>query len=703
MERAGPGLERARPAEPPASRSARLEGHVALGLGMSLPRRFSLKALRRRVQSKAEEIVAVPDDAPAAHADANANVHSWPRGRRSSRVSASSVEEERGAAVGVERRLSYRRRVGKPAKRPSAPSSPTLSARPAGSSLGPASLSGYAGAVATPSVAIPEVVLQQRVPTATATVPVQKGRRMAFFREQGVMKGSRAPPRPSHLDPLALVSKLPVVADGYVYVATHAAPGMSPLPLARWMFRRNIVKRFAEVRGNVVLLFADRGGEVKEIFSPIGCAVSSADTVVNRRGGVEHNVNIAKNGYTIQLRLKNENEAEDWASVLRDISSTRQPRLSDFQIIAPIGEGASGKVFLVRDTKTGRKLALKCMSKKGGSFGESPSEFRHAVDERMAHEAMNNVPFVVGLRHAFQTHDKLYLATEFCEGGDVYNFVDVRGGGVTEEQARVITAQVLLGLKSLHDANIVFRDLKPENVLLDSHGRVRLADFGLCKMLDPSAAITRTVCGTFSYAAAEILEDNGYGMSCDLWALGTFLYHIMIGRPPRVAGSLQEAKDNIFHSTEPIIWYSDVMSEQAMSLVTALIEIDPTRRIGCGALGIAEVCTHPFFKDLDWMGIAAGQVPPVVTEELPPPELGDLRNFNQEEWRSIRMDPDQDTPTYTESVLWPPRNVASNPLPVDFLVSYSYSTETVDGGNRPARGMHHPGLRGLSPMGGRIK
>lgn len=519
-------------------------------------------------------------------------------------------------------------------------------------------------------------------PAENAVPTLPRPRRMMFFREEGVMRvhasrRDRTPSIPPHVDPLALIRNMPALAEGWIYLAVHAAPGIAQGPKAKWMFRRNIFRRYAQVRGNVVLLYSNPNEHVHEIFSPVGCAVSSADTVVNRRGAVEHNVNIAKNGFTLQLKLKSEADADLWAAVLRDISLVRQPHLADFQLIAPIGEGASGKVFLVRDSKTGRKLALKCMSKKGGSFGYSASEFRHAVDERLAHDHMNDANFIVKLRHAFQTRDKLYLATEFCDGGDVYNFVDMRGGGVSEEQARVITAQVLLGLKSLHDECIVFRDLKPENVLLDRDGRVRLADFGLCKMLDSADALTRTVCGTFSYAAAEILEENGYGLSCDLWALGTFLYHIMIGRPPRVAGSLQEARDNIFNSKEPIIWYSDVMSEQAMSLVTALIEVDPDRRLGCGPDGIAEVCAHPFFKDIDWVALTQGQVPPVVTQELPPPEQGDLRNFNQEEWRGIRMDVDQDCPGYTESVLWPLRNLTTHPLPRDYLVSYSYSCESV--------------------------
>eukprot|EP00737_Agarophyton_chilense_P002903 gb/GEZJ01003342.1/.p1 GENE.gb/GEZJ01003342.1/~~gb/GEZJ01003342.1/.p1 ORF type:complete len:613 (-),score=77.81 gb/GEZJ01003342.1/:117-1874(-) len=538
----------------------------------------------------------------------------------------------------------------------------------------------------TPSIAAAHLLPKRPTMRAHPTTPIPaplhlpapaapRPRRMAFFREQGVMR-ERERNTPAHVDPLALLANMPVCAEGWLYVAVHAAPGLAHGPITKWMFRRNVVKRFAQVRGSTVLLYLNKSDPIKEIFSPVGCAVSSADTVVNRRGAVEHNVNIAKNGYTIQLRLKSEADADHWATVLRQISLVRQPRLSDFHLIAPIGEGASGKVFLVRDLKTGRKLALKCMSKKGGSFGYSASEFRHAVDERLAHQHMNHAAFIVKLRHAFQTEDKLYLATEFCEGGDVYNFVDVHGGGISEKQARVITAQVLLGLKALHDRCIVFRDLKPENVLLDADGRVRLADFGLCKMLHVPDALTRTVCGTFSYAAAEILDEVGYGPSCDLWALGTFLYHIMIGRPPRVAQSLQEARDNIFSSKEPIIWYSDVMSEQAMSLVTALIEIDPKRRLGCGAQGIAEVCAHPFFKDVDWMALSKGEVPPAVTDVLPPPEMGDLRNFNQDEWRSIRMDEDQDCPAYTESVLWPLRNLAHNPLPRDFLVSYSYSCET---------------------------
>lgn len=501
-----------------------------------------------------------------------------------------------------------------------------------------------------------------------------------------------ADPNPAalHFHPLALISKMPVRMEGVVFTALHHGPG-APRSFSKFFTRRGVFQKFhAEARGNLVLLCDVKGGPVREIFSPVGCAVSSADTVVNRRGHVEHNVNISKNGYALQLRFPSELDAERWSDVLRMVAFTRQPRLRDFQVVAPIGEGASGKVFLVRDLKTGQKLALKCMRKTSAAAVKKPCDFRHAVDERLAHEAMNGVSYIVGLRHAFQTRDSFYLATEFCEGGDVYTFVDKHGGGVSEELARVITAQVLLGLRTLHRQNVVFRDLKPENVLLDSRGRVRLADFGLCKLLDPTVPLTRTVCGTFSYAAAEILAETGYGYSCDLWALGTFLYHIMIGRPPRVAASLQEARDQVFASKEPIIWYNDIMSEEAISLVTSLIETNPERRLGCGPSGITEVCAHPFFKGVDWEALAGGKVPADIGNDLPDAALGDLRNFDQEEWRTIRMDPDNDEPAYTESSLWPPVNLATTPLPADFLVAYSYSVD-LHGGMQMA-GAQPPGV-----------
>lgn len=130
----------------------------------------------------------------------------------------------------------------------------------------------------------------------------------------------------------------------------------------------------------------------------------------------------------------------------------------------------------------------------------------------------------------------------------MYKFADMRGGVVSEEQGRSITSQLFLLLRALHREIIAFRNLNPENVFLDRDWRVRLAYYGLCNFLDRSKLLTCTVCGTLSYVSAGILQEEGTGLSCALGVLGTFLYHMIMGRPPRVAGSLQEAREYAFKS-----------------------------------------------------------------------------------------------------------------------------------------------------------
>ena len=132
---------------------------------------------------------------------------------------------------------------------------------------------------------------------------------------------------------------------------------------------------------------------------------------------------------------------------------------------------------------------------------------------------------------------------------------------------------------------------------------------------------------------------------------------------------LDLSKIDFFASKEPIIWYNDIMSEQAISLVTSSIETNPDRRLGCGTGGITEACTHPFFKGVDWESLASGETPMDVKDELPKEDLGDLRNFDQDEWRQITMDSDQDDPSFTERWLWPPLNLATQPVPADYLVA----------------------------------
>lgn len=165
-------------------------------------------------------------------------------------------------------------------------------------------------------------------------------------------------------------------------------------------------------------------------------------------------------------------------------------------------------------------------------------------------------PFIAELKYAFQTSEKLYMVTEFKAGGELYSHLK-REGKFNEERARFYAAEVILALECLHAHNIVYRDLKPENVLLDSEGHVCLTDFGLSKILSGSSSVPTsesdpgmseddiapkafTFCGTPEYIAPEVIMGVGHDRSADWWSLGSFIYEMLTGRPPYTGKTRRE-------------------------------------------------------------------------------------------------------------------------------------------------------------------
>lgn len=140
-------------------------------------------------------------------------------------------------------------------------------------------------------------------------------------------------------------------------------------------------------------------------------------------------------------------------------------------------------------------------------------------------------PFILKLHYAFQTPFNLYMIFDFVNGGDLFYHIS-RRGNLGEKEARFYGAQIIVGLQYLHSHKIIYRDLKPENVLLDSEGNIKLADFGICRLLEEKEK-AETLVGTTQYLAPEvILFDAGYDFSIDCWSLGCCLYEIVVGNPP---------------------------------------------------------------------------------------------------------------------------------------------------------------------------
>lgn len=236
------------------------------------------------------------------------------------------------------------------------------------------------------------------------------------------------------------------------------------------------------------------------------------------------------------------------------------------------------------------------------SLTSSPECRRHALDERLVMEVTRPHPFVLPLRYAFQSPRKLYMVMEYAAGGDLYSFLRRRGRSLGEAATRFVLAELVLGLEHLHSSAVVYRDLKLENILLTSSGHVRIADFGLSKLLsDEGAGLTKTLCGTRHYCAPEAVAGHAYGQSCDVWSLGVLAYELLCGQTPFHA---EEINDVFVRILTADIEYPAHLTPTAISLISGLLTRPLASRLGCGPGGWADVRAHPFFATVDW-GVAA--------------------------------------------------------------------------------------------------
>ena len=213
----------------------------------------------------------------------------------------------------------------------------------------------------------------------------------------------------------------------------------------------------------------------------------------------------------------------------------RQVGVDDFHLLKVLGKGAFGKVMLVQKRDAagraeGPLLAMKSLRKQ---MVFERNQITHTATERAIVQHVQH-PFLVKLVYAFQTAEKLYMVLEYMPGGELLYWLRLQRR-FSEDRSRLYGAEIGLGLAALHERGLVYRDLKPENVMLDAEGHVRITDFGLAKdgVTSPDASGgTKTFCGTPEYLAPELLQDTGHGFAVDWWSFGTLLFEMMCGVPP---------------------------------------------------------------------------------------------------------------------------------------------------------------------------
>lgn len=298
-------------------------------------------------------------------------------------------------------------------------------------------------------------------------------------------------------------------------------------------------------------------------------------------------------------------------------------KAADFDLIKVIGRGAFGEVQLVRHKSTHYVYAMKLLSKVE-MIKRSDSTFFWEERHIMAHA---NSEWILKLHFAFQDHKYLYMVMDYMPGGDLVSLMS--NYDIPEKWAKFYTMEIVLALDVIHGMGFVHRDVKPDNMLIDKYGHLKLADFGTCMRMGPDGLVRASnAVGTPDYISPEVLQSqNGegvYGRECDWWAVGIFLYEMLIGDPPFYADSLVGTYGKIMDHRNSLQFPEDVeISKEAKSLIRGLLT-DRTKRLGKNS--VDEIKQHPFFINEQWsFDNLRDSVPPVV------PELSsddDTRNFD---------------------------------------------------------------------------
>eukprot|EP00761_Pharyngomonas_kirbyi_P012459 gb/GECH01012486.1/.p1 GENE.gb/GECH01012486.1/~~gb/GECH01012486.1/.p1 ORF type:complete len:482 (+),score=103.06 gb/GECH01012486.1/:1-1446(+) len=280
--------------------------------------------------------------------------------------------------------------------------------------------------------------------------------------------------------------------------------------------------------------------------------------------------------------------------------------LKDFDLLTVIGRGSFGKVMKVRKKETGEIFAMKVLRK---DMVIRENMVNHTKSEKNILQQIKH-PFIVTLRYAFQTQEKLYLILDFLSGGELFHHLKEESH-FTEERSRFYAAEIGLAIGHLHQHDIIYRDLKPENAVLDKHGHVCLTDFGLAKTSISAETPTYTFCGTPEYLAPEILKGQGHGKAVDWWSLGVLLYEMLVGIPPFYSENINEMYDLILK--EPLT-FPEHVSPEAQSLLRGLLERNASDRLGCQSF--EDIKKHEFFRNIDWDALYNRKLTPPFVPQL---------------------------------------------------------------------------------------
>jgi len=291
-------------------------------------------------------------------------------------------------------------------------------------------------------------------------------------------------------------------------------------------------------------------------------------------------------------------------------------KLTDVVVGDTLGTGTFSRVRIARHKASGKYMALKILKK---AEIIRLKQVDHIMSEKAILQAINH-PMIITLYGTSQDDLNLYMYMEFVAGGELFSHLR-RAGRFTNDTGKFFAGSIVLALQHLHALDIVYRDLKPENLLLDEFGYLKITDFGFAKKVEDR---TWTLCGTPEYLAPEIIQSKGHGKAVDWWALGILIYEMLAGYPP-------------FYDENPFGIYQKILAGKiefprhfdvhAKSLIKSLLTADRSKRLGNLKAGAEDVKKHKWFRNFSWKELIDAESPAPVNPDVK--GEGDTHNFDQ--------------------------------------------------------------------------